>query len=139
MCRPHFSHMSRIKSSFCSELASLLRRDVRRDATLQQPALLSGALTMTPHQRVGLSWLHGLHKHGASGILADDMGLGKTVQTISLLAQLLEEMNAEVIECARYGERHVQGVRGLEHQSALALGQRAPRLDRVKQIGSMTR
>merc|ERR1712070_781020 len=91
MCRPHFSHMSRIKSSFCSELASLLRRDVRRDATLQQPALLSGALTMTPHQRVGLSWLHGLHKHGASGILADDMGLGKTVQTISLLAQLLEE------------------------------------------------
>ena len=45
-------------------------------------------------QLIGLSWLHGLQKHGASGILADEMGLGKTVQTISLLAQLLSEGDA---------------------------------------------
>jgi hypothetical protein len=33
-----------------------------------------------------------LVQHGTGGILADDMGLGKTIQTIALLAQMLEEV-----------------------------------------------
>ena len=34
-----------------------------------------------------------LYESGISGILADDMGLGKTIQTISMLAFLLEYKN----------------------------------------------
>ena len=70
------------------ELAPLLNAEGRSGQTLAQPRLMSTQLTMAPHQLIGVSWLHGLRKHGASGILADDMGLGKTVQTIALLAQV---------------------------------------------------
>ena len=58
---------------------------------LPKPRSMCAALQLASHQRLGLSWLHTLHQHGYSGILADDMGLGKTVQTISLLAQLHDE------------------------------------------------
>jgi len=47
------------------------------------------------YQKAGYQWLRFLHEYNLSGILADDMGLGKTVQTISLLAFLLEK-NPEV-------------------------------------------
>ena len=57
-----------------------------------QPKLLTPSMRMAPHQLIGLSWLHGLHRNKANGILADEMGLGKTVQTIALLATLLEEV-----------------------------------------------
>lgn len=67
-----------VASKMRNELSLLLRQQGKHGAsTLPQPSLLHSSLTMTPHQLVGLSWLHGLHKHGASGILADDMGLGK--------------------------------------------------------------
>ena len=61
---------------------------------MPQPDNMTTAMTMAPHQLVGLSWLHGLHGQKASGILADEMGLGKTVQAIALLAQLLSEGDA---------------------------------------------
>ena len=38
----------------------------------------------------GLTWLVSLHNNRLNGILADEMGLGKTIQTIALLAHLLE-------------------------------------------------
>ena len=38
----------------------------------------------------GLTWLVSLHNNRLDGILADEMGLGKTIQTIALLAHLLE-------------------------------------------------
>ena len=37
-----------------------------------------------------INWLIKLHDNNVNGILADEMGLGKTLQTISLLAYLLE-------------------------------------------------
>mmetsp|Transcript_24426 Transcript_24426/g.58814 ORF Transcript_24426/g.58814 Transcript_24426/m.58814 type:complete len:1025 (+) Transcript_24426:139-3213(+) len=73
------------------ELASLVEQGRTEPETLPQPRWLTNQLVMAPHQLIGLSWLYGLRKHRLSGILADEMGLGKTVQTISLLAQLLDE------------------------------------------------
>jgi len=76
-----------------TELKSLLKAD-NHGATLPQPELMSADLKMAAHQLIGLSWIHGLRKHGASGILADEMGLGKTVQTIAVLAQMLQHGDA---------------------------------------------
>ena len=45
---------------------------------------------LKPYQLRGLSWLASLYDQGINGILADEMGLGKTVQSISLLAHLME-------------------------------------------------
>ena len=42
------------------------------------------------YQLAGLTWLVSLHNNRLNGILADEMGLGKTIQTIALLAHLLE-------------------------------------------------
>lgn len=39
----------------------------------------------------GLEWLVSLHNNNLNGILADEMGLGKTIQTIALLAYLIEK------------------------------------------------
>jgi SNF2 family DNA or RNA helicase len=41
----------------------------------------------------GLSWLVSLYNNKLNGILADEMGLGKTIQTIALVAHLLEKKN----------------------------------------------
>ncbi len=38
----------------------------------------------------GLEWLVSLYNNNLNGILADEMGLGKTIQTIALIAYLIE-------------------------------------------------
>jgi SNF2 family DNA or RNA helicase len=42
------------------------------------------------YQIEGLQWMLSLYNNNLNGILADEMGLGKTIQTIALLAYLLE-------------------------------------------------
>lgn len=42
------------------------------------------------YQMAGLQWLVSLYNNNLNGILADEMGLGKTIQTISLLAYIME-------------------------------------------------
>jgi SNF2 family DNA or RNA helicase len=56
---------------------------------LSQPKLIQG--TMRPYQLVGVHWLVGLYENGLNGILGDEMGLGKTVQSIAMLAHLVEQ------------------------------------------------
>ncbi|KAF8315369.1 hypothetical protein DL93DRAFT_2057333, partial [Clavulina sp. PMI_390] len=55
---------------------------------IAQPNLLS--ITLKDYQLKGLRWLASLYEQGINGILADEMGLGKTVQSISVLAYLIE-------------------------------------------------
>ncbi|TIC05781.1 hypothetical protein E3Q16_01818 [Wallemia mellicola] len=57
-----------------------------------QPALVSGT-ELRDFQKAGVEWLSTLDSNGFSGILADEMGLGKTLQTITFLAQLIEDGN----------------------------------------------
>lgn len=45
---------------------------------------------LRPYQLAGLNWMVSLHNNHLNGILADEMGLGKTIQTIALLAHLME-------------------------------------------------
>ena len=54
-----------------------------------QPKILVGG-TLKPYQIDGLTWLISLFNNNLNGILADEMGLGKTIQTIALLAYLVE-------------------------------------------------
>ena len=54
-----------------------------------QPAMLQGG-TLREYQLEGLQWMLSLYNNNLNGILADEMGLGKTIQTIALLAYLLE-------------------------------------------------
>lgn len=45
---------------------------------------------LRPYQLEGLQWMVSLFNNNLNGILADEMGLGKTIQTISLIAYLME-------------------------------------------------
>ena len=54
-----------------------------------QPSLLVGG-TLKEYQIKGLQWMISLYNNNLNGILADEMGLGKTIQTISLIAYLIE-------------------------------------------------
>merc|ERR1719382_1190047 len=45
---------------------------------------------LRPYQIAGLQWMVSLYNNNLNGILADEMGLGKTIQTIALLAHLVE-------------------------------------------------
>ena len=56
---------------------------------VRQPKCLVGG-RLKEYQLAGLTWLVSLHNNRLNGILADEMGLGKTIQTIALLAHLLE-------------------------------------------------
>ncbi|XP_063683176.1 lymphocyte-specific helicase-like [Bolinopsis microptera] len=58
-------------------------------AKLLQPALITGAV-LRDYQLYGVNWITSLYENGMNGILADEMGLGKTIQTIGLLASLIE-------------------------------------------------
>lgn len=56
--------------------------------TEQPSALVFGKLRS--YQMAGLQWLVSLYNNNLNGILADEMGLGKTIQSISLLAYVME-------------------------------------------------
>uniref|UniRef100_A0A7S3YQB3 Uncharacterized protein n=1 Tax=Lotharella globosa TaxID=91324 RepID=A0A7S3YQB3_9EUKA len=59
--------------------------------TEQPKALVFG--TLRDYQMAGLQWLVSLYNNNLNGILADEMGLGKTIQSISLLAYVMEKKN----------------------------------------------
>lgn len=63
-----------------------------QEKVTEQPALLQGG-ELRPYQLEGLQWMLSLFNNNLNGILADEMGLGKTIQTISLVAYLLENKN----------------------------------------------
>jgi SNF2 family DNA or RNA helicase len=56
---------------------------------VRQPSILVGG-DLKEYQLGGLQWLVSLYNNRLNGILADEMGLGKTIQTISLIAYLIE-------------------------------------------------
>ena len=56
---------------------------------VKQPSILEFG-TLKEYQLGGLKWMVSLYNNRLNGILADEMGLGKTVQTIALIAYLLE-------------------------------------------------
>ena len=60
-----------------------------KEEVLKQPSLLVGG-KLKEYQVRGLQWMLSLYNNHLNGILADEMGLGKTIQTISLLAYLME-------------------------------------------------
>ncbi|CAN6726263.1 unnamed protein product [Malus baccata var. baccata] len=55
----------------------------------EQPSMLEGG-ELRSYQVEGLQWMVSLFNNNLNGILADEMGLGKTIQTISLIAYLIE-------------------------------------------------
>jgi ATP-dependent helicase STH1/SNF2 len=55
----------------------------------EQPKMLQGG-ALREYQLEGVQWLVSLYNNKLNGILADEMGLGKTIQTISLIAYLIE-------------------------------------------------
>ena len=71
------------------EIDDIDEDDVQAVRVLAQPAFIKGG-TMRDYQVEGLNWMLSLYARELNGILADEMGLGKTIQTIALLAHLLE-------------------------------------------------
>ncbi|KAK6130355.1 hypothetical protein DH2020_035912 [Rehmannia glutinosa] len=60
-----------------------------QEKVTEQPTMLQGG-ELRPYQLEGLQWMLSLFNNNLNGILADEMGLGKTIQTISLIAYLME-------------------------------------------------
>ncbi len=60
-----------------------------KEEVTKQPGILVGG-TLKEYQIKGLQWMISLYNNNLNGILADEMGLGKTIQTISLIAYLVE-------------------------------------------------
>ncbi|KAJ9550474.1 hypothetical protein OSB04_014519 [Centaurea solstitialis] len=60
-----------------------------QEKVTEQPSSLQGG-ELRPYQLEGLQWMLSLFNNNLNGILADEMGLGKTIQTISLIAYLIE-------------------------------------------------
>ncbi|KAK4372446.1 hypothetical protein RND71_007830 [Anisodus tanguticus] len=60
-----------------------------QEKVTEQPAMLQGG-ELRSYQLEGLQWMLSLFNNNLNGILADEMGLGKTIQTIALIAYLLE-------------------------------------------------
>ncbi|EPB88712.1 hypothetical protein HMPREF1544_04471 [Mucor circinelloides 1006PhL] len=57
---------------------------------VSQPTIMVGG-QLKQYQIKGLQWMISLYNNNLNGILADEMGLGKTIQTISLIAYLIEK------------------------------------------------
>eukprot|EP00124_Ichthyophonus_hoferi_P005332 Ihof_evm1s747 gene=Ihof_evmTU1s747 len=55
----------------------------------RQPSLMVNG-KLKDYQMQGLEWMVSLYNNDLNGILADEMGLGKTIQSISLVAYLIE-------------------------------------------------
>uniref|UniRef100_A0A175YQL1 Uncharacterized protein n=1 Tax=Daucus carota subsp. sativus TaxID=79200 RepID=A0A175YQL1_DAUCS len=63
-----------------------------QEKVIEQPSMLQGG-ELRAYQLEGLQWMLSLFNNNLNGILADEMGLGKTIQTISLIAYLMENKN----------------------------------------------
>jgi len=63
-----------------------------KEEVAEDPQMLRGG-KLKNYQLQGLQWLVSLYNNNLNGILADEMGLGKTIQTIALLAYLMEKKN----------------------------------------------
>jgi ATP-dependent helicase STH1/SNF2 len=61
-----------------------------KEEVTEQPSILVGG-TLKEYQLKGLQWMVSLYNNHLNGILADEMGLGKTIQTLSLIAYLIEK------------------------------------------------
>ena len=61
-----------------------------KESVTEQPKMLVGG-ELKEYQLRGLEWMISLYNNRLNGILADEMGLGKTIQTISLVAYLMEK------------------------------------------------
>lgn len=61
-----------------------------REPITEQPKILTNG-KLKQYQISGLEWLVSLYNNNLNGILADEMGLGKTIQTIALIAYLMEK------------------------------------------------
>jgi SNF2 family DNA or RNA helicase len=59
------------------------------DAVRCIPVLNRGG-ELKEYQLQGLQWMVSLYNNNLNGILADEMGLGKTIQTIALIAYVME-------------------------------------------------
>jgi SNF2 family DNA or RNA helicase len=51
---------------------------------------------LRPYQLKGYNWMFRLYENNFGGCLADDMGLGKTLQTLALLAKVIQEENLKI-------------------------------------------
>ncbi|GKV19562.1 hypothetical protein SLEP1_g29803 [Rubroshorea leprosula] len=60
-----------------------------QEKVTEQPSMLQGG-ELRSYQLEGLQWMVSLFNNNLNGVLADEMGLGKTIQTISLIAYLME-------------------------------------------------
>ncbi|KAL3626242.1 putative ATP-dependent DNA helicase chr12 [Castilleja foliolosa] len=60
-----------------------------QEKVTEQPSMLQGG-ELRSYQLEGLQWMLSLFNNNLNGILADEMGLGKTIQTIALIAYLIE-------------------------------------------------
>lgn len=69
------------------------RSEALRTLTALAPVTLAEPLSsaLRPYQRLGVAWLHHLHRHRLAGILADEMGLGKTLQALGLISSVLAD------------------------------------------------
>ncbi|KAM7485571.1 hypothetical protein LguiA_001580 [Lonicera macranthoides] len=65
-----------------------------QEKVTEQPSMLQGG-ELSTYQLEGLQWLLSLFNNNLNGILADEKGLGKRIQTIALIAYLME--NKDVI------------------------------------------
>lgn len=65
-----------------------------KEEITQQPAILVGG-QLKEYQVKGLQWMVSLYNNKLNGILADEMGLGKTIQSISLVAYLIEKKHED--------------------------------------------
>ncbi|CAK9268884.1 unnamed protein product [Sphagnum jensenii] len=75
------------------------------DEVVQVPASINSRLL--EHQREGVRFLYKLYRENRGGILGDDMGLGKTIQSIALLAALLQ-MDGD-LDCLARGGHVISG------------------------------
>jgi len=71
------------------------RSEALRNLSHLTPAPLPTTLEsqLRPYQRLGVAWLHHLHRHELGGILADEMGLGKTLQALALLTAITAQIS----------------------------------------------
>ncbi|MED6183760.1 putative ATP-dependent DNA helicase chr12 [Stylosanthes scabra] len=105
-----------------------------QEKVTEQPSILQGG-ELRPYQLEGLQWMLSLFNNNLNGILADEMGLGKTIQTISLIAYLMEHKGVTgphlivapkavlpnwMNEFSTWAPRYVQWHRLKNHECALA-------------------
>lgn len=89
--KQHFSILDKKVGKLSDNFRDNLKQLLKSDSENQEEVPEAVNAELRNYQQEGYTWMYRMYQNNFGACLADDMGLGKTLQTLTLLAKVVDE------------------------------------------------